>query len=127
MIYAHKCDCGHRFEVVKSAKEATWQHVCPKCGDLAGRDIAGMPVSTPPKAMRGRWSRAMGCHPSQIAEQQAALRKAGCKNVRHNDRGDLWVEGEGADRSSKAEALGLFDPNGGLGAPRRKKDRPRTW
>lgn len=133
MIYEHQCQCGVSFAVNCEMRDAAWCKPCPTCGADAPRSAESLPavrmgdlVRTSGGYNRPRYSMAMGCHRSEIREQQEKLRAAGCKNVQHNERGDLLVVSE-KDRKQKAEALGLFDPNGGLGSPRRAKDKPRRW
>lgn len=131
MIYEYECEkCGNHFEVMKHYTQVKPigkdKQPCPACDAMAPR-VLSVPNTPPPKTTSGRWSASMGCHPDQIPEQQRKLAAAGCSDIRHNERGELWIANEKTDRTKKSEALGLFDPNGGVGSPRRKKDRAKRW
>ena len=57
-----------------------------------------------------------GVHPSQIREQQAALKAAGVRTTQYTKGGDPIFE----DKSHRREALtamGMFDRNGGFSDP----------
>lgn len=61
-------------------------------------------------------SYAAGCHPSQIKEQQAALRAAGVRHTNFTKDGDPIFEDK-RHRKEACEAMGLFDRNAGPSDP----------
>lgn len=61
-------------------------------------------------------SDAMGVHPSQIKEHMDHLRKMGCGQVDHTPDGGVILN-DNSQRRRVAEALGMYDRNGGYSDP----------
>jgi hypothetical protein len=118
--YIYTCKDGHKSEYFSSMdKYKRFRKCkCPDCGKRAEHTIIATTQNFRHSA--GTWpmhSEAIAIHPSQIREQQDALAK-------HGVTCDFDSEGRAIltsrhHRKEVAEAMGLFDRNGGYGDPQR--------
>jgi hypothetical protein len=118
--YIYTCKAGHESEYFSSLDryKRFRKCKCPECGKRAEHTIAATTKNF--KHSAGTWpmhSEAMAVLPSQVREQQAVLARSGIQ---------CDFDGEGRPiltsrqhRKQVAEAMGLYDRNGGYGDPQR--------
>lgn len=118
--YIYTCKAGHESEYFSSMDKYKKFRPCkcPGCKKRAEHSIAATTKNF--KHSAGTWpmhSEAMAVHPSQIRDQQKVLAKSGVKC--DFDREGRPILTSQHHRKQVAEAMGLYDRNGGYGDPRR--------
>lgn len=119
-FYIYTCKKGHQSEYFSSLdKYKKFRKCkCPECGRRAEHTIAATTKNHRHSA--GTWpmhSDAMSVHPTQIREQQVALAKKGVSCEFDQDGRAILTSRQ--HRKEVAEAMGMFDRNGGYGDPQR--------
>ncbi len=123
--YDYKCqECGWKFEEIQPMSSEPYA-ICPKCDGAAKRQLSRNVRLLGLESGRAGYpyhSDAMGVHPDQIPEAQAACQKKGL---------DTQYDKEGCPiiRSRKhfkkhAEAFGYYARNAGYGDPIPKRISP---
>ena len=77
-MYCFACDCGHEFETFRPISDYDQPMPCPKCGDVAHRDVLAEQGGY--KHGAGAYphnSDFFGCPPAQRAEMSTFLRSKG--------------------------------------------------
>lgn len=70
-IYAFKCECGSREEILRTMDGRNDPAPCPSCGQPMSRDILGEQGNVQGEWTEPLYSEAAGVHPDQIAECRA--------------------------------------------------------